>query len=182
MSDAELRITTPLTCEAVRNLHAGDRVLLTGPLYTGRDAAHRRLVDLLEVGEELPVELRGQLIYYCGPAPAAPGHAMGSAGPTTSYRMDPYTPRLHELGLAGSIGKGERGIEVREACRKLCAVYLVAIGGAGALLSRSVESARVVAYEDLGPEAIRLLQVRDFPAMVAYDCHGRSVFPGDEPL
>lgn len=182
MSEAEFRITTPLSCETVRNLHAGDRILLSGPLYTGRDAAHRRLVDLLEVGEKLPVELRGQLIYYCGPAPAAPGHAMGSAGPTTSYRMDAYAPRLHELGLAGSIGKGDRGVGVREACREFCAVYLVAIGGAGALLSRSVESARIVAYEDLGPEAIRLLQVRDFPATVAYDCHGGSVFPGDEPL
>ncbi len=182
MTQRELRITTPLTPEVAVSLRAGDRLLLSGPLYTGRDAAHRRLVDLLEAGETLPIELSGHLIYYCGPAPAPPGRPMGSAGPTTSYRMDAFAPRLHELGLRGTIGKGDRGLAVREACRQYGAVYLVAIGGAGALLAQRVEAAEVLCYEDLGPEAIRLLQVRDFPVVVAYDGHGGSVFPSDQPL
>ena len=182
MSEKEKAIQTPLREADVRELRAGDRVLISGPLYTARDAAHKRLFELLEAGQELPIELAGQIIYYCGPAPAPPGRPIGSAGPTTSYRMDPFTPRLHELGLRATIGKGDRGLAVREACRHHCGAYLVAVGGAGALLAQRVVSAHIVAYEDLGPEAIRLLKVEDFPAIVAYDCHGRSVFPGDPNL
>jgi fumarate hydratase subunit beta len=151
-------------------------------VYTARDAAHRRLVELLEAGQALPVDLRGQVIYYCGPAPTPPGHVIGSAGPTSSYRMDVFTPALHAAGLKATIGKGDRSLEVRQACRQYCAVYLVAVGGAGALLARSVVDAEIAAYEDLGPEALRRLEVVDFPALVAYDAHGGSVFPGDDPL
>lgn len=182
MGTPPIRLTTPLTDEALRGLHAGDPVLISGTLFTARDAAHRRLIELLDAGKELPVDLRGQAIYYCGPAPTPPGHAMGSAGPTSSYRMDVFTPALHAVGLKASVGKGDRGIEVRQACREHCAVYLVAVGGAGALLARAVVAAEVVAYDDLGPEALRRLEVVDFPATVAYDVHGGSVFPGDEPL
>jgi fumarate hydratase subunit beta len=182
MPTSPIRLTTPLTDDALRALHAGDAVLLCGTLYTARDAAHRRLIELLDAGMELPVELNGQAIYYCGPAPTPPGHAIGSAGPTSSYRMDVFTPALNAIGLRATIGKGDRGLEVRQACREHCAVYLVAVGGAGALLARSVVAAEVVAYEDLGPEALRRLEVVDFPATVAYDVHGGSVFPGDKPL
>lgn len=177
-----MRLHTPLGDDLVRQLHAGDPVLLCGTLYTARDAAHRRLIELLDAGQKLPVDLHGQAIYYCGPAPTPPGHAIGSAGPTSSYRMDVFTPALYAIGLKATIGKGDRSLEVRHACRRECAVYLVAVGGAGALLARSVVAAEVVAYEDLGPEALRRLEVVDFPAIVAYDAHGGSVFPGDPPL
>ena len=177
-----IHLTTPLTPAAVASLHAGDRVLITGPLYTARDSAHKRLMECLDRGEELPIPLQGQIIYYCGPTPARPGRPIGSCGPTTSGRMDAYAPRLHELGLAGSIGKGDRGETVRQASIDHSAVYLVATGGAGALLAERVRAVEVVAYEDLGPEAIRLLQVEDFPALVAYDTHGASAFPGDSAL
>lgn len=175
-------ITTPLADDVVRELQAGDRVTISGVVYTGRDAAHQRLMDLLAADRPLPIELAGQVIYYCGPAPTPPGRPIGSCGPTTSYRMDAFTPRLHELGLRGTIGKGDRSLAVREACQRHGAVYFAAIGGAGALLAQRVVDASVVAYEDLGPEAIRRLCVEDLPVIVAYDCHGGSVFPGDDPL
>ena len=139
-------------------------------------------MEALEGGEALPVDVEGGVIYYCGPAPAPPGKAIGSCGPTSSYRMDSYAARLHTLGLRGTIGKGERGEEVRRACVEHCAVYLVAIGGAGALLAQTVKAAEVVAYEDLGTEAVRRLVVEGFPALVAYDCFGGSVFAGDGGL
>ena len=178
----ETRLHTPLDDEAVRALRAGERVLISGELLTARDAAHKRLMDLLEAGQGLPVDVAGQVIYYCGPAPAPPGRAIGAAGPTTSYRMDEFTPRLHAAGLKATIGKGERGGAVRQACREHCAVYLVAIGGAGALLAQRIVATETVAYDDLGPEAIRRLVVEDFPCIVAYDCHGGSVFPQDNPV
>lgn len=176
------RLQTPIADDELTALAAGDEVYISGTIYTGRDAAHARLIETLDAGEDLPMEIEGQVIYYCGPAPAPPGAALGSAGPTTSYRMDPFAPRLYELGLAATIGKGDRGVEVREACRDFGRVYLVAVGGAGALLSQRVTSAEIVAYPELGPEAIRRLEVEEFPAIVAYDAHGDSVFPNDEPI
>ena len=181
MSDP-IAVQTPLTEQAVLKLRAGDEVRITGTLYTGRDAAHKRLQDAIERGEDLPMPLAGSIIYYCGPAPAPPGKAFGSAGPTTSYRMDAFAPQLHALGLRATVGKGDRSLEVRRACVQHRAVYLVATGGAGALLADRVKAARVIAYDDLGPEAIHELQVEDFPAIVAYDATGGSVFPGDAPL
>lgn len=177
-----IRLHTPLQPADVAGLRAGDSVLLSGVLYTARDAAHKRLMQLLDSGEALPFDLAGQVIYYCGPAPAPPGHAIGSAGPTSSYRMDPYATRLHALGLAATIGKGDRSASVRQACRDHGAAYLVAVGGAGALLAQRVTSASVIAYEELGPEAIRRLEVVDFPVLVAYDACGGSIFPSDQPL
>ena len=165
-------LETPLTDEAVRGLRAGEDVLLSGVIYTARDAAHQRLMQALDEGVELPLELRGQAIYYCGPAPTPPGR-------TSSYRMDPYTPRLCSLGLKATIGKGDRAVEVREACREYGCVYFVAVGGAGALLADCVTEAEVVAYEELGPEALRRLVVKELPLRVAYDCAGGSAFPGD---
>ncbi len=178
----ETRIETPLTADAVRALRAGDSVLLSGVIYTARDAAHQRIVAALETGQDLPFDLAGQAIYYCGPAPTPPGRAIGSAGPTSSYRMDPYAPLLHGRGLRASIGKGDRAVAVRQACLDHGSVYLVAVGGAGALLADCVTDAEVVAYPELGPEAVRRLVVRDLPLIVAYDAHGGSVFPGDDPL
>lgn len=177
-----IALTTPLTEEAVRSLRAGEEVLLSGVVHTARDAAHQRLVQALDAGAPLPLELAGAAIYYCGPAPTPPGRAIGSAGPTSSYRMDPYTPRLYALGLKATIGKGDRAPEVRQACREHGSVYLVAVGGAGALLADCVTAAEVIAYEELGPEALRRLVVRDLPLIVAYDSHGGSAFPGDSPL
>jgi len=175
-------LALPLSKEDVKSLSAGDGVSLTGPLYTARDAAHKRLVAALEAGQELPVDLAGQAIYYCGPTPAPPGRPIGAAGPTTSSRMDPYAPQLYAAGVRATIGKGERAPEVRMACREYGCLYMVAVGGAGALLGQCVTSARVVAYEDLGAEAIRELHVEEFPVIVAYDAYGGSVFPGDEVL
>jgi fumarate hydratase subunit beta len=157
-------------------LKAGDKVLITGVIYTGRDAAHKRLFDLLQEGKPLPVDLKGQIIYYVGPAPAKPGQAIGSAGPTTSGRMDAYSPRLMEIGLKGMIGKGMRKKEVVEAMKKYKAVYLAATGGAGALLAKAVKKAEIVAYEDLGPEAINRLEVVDFPAIVVNDTKGNDLY------
>ncbi|MCX5916839.1 MAG: Fe-S-containing hydro-lyase, partial [Deltaproteobacteria bacterium] len=154
-----IRLKTPLTDGDVEKLKAGDKVLITGVIYTGRDAAHKRLTDLLKEGKPLPFDIKGQIIYYVGPAPAKPGHAIGSAGPTTSGRMDAYSPKLMEIGLKGMIGKGMRKKEVIEAMKKYKAVYLAATGGAGALLAKSVKKAQIVAYEDLGPEAINRLEV-----------------------
>lgn len=175
MSQA-IRLKTPLTEAAVEKLRAGDKVLITGVIYTGRDAAHKRLFDLLKEGKPLPVDLKGQVIYYVGPAPAKPGHPIGSAGPTTSGRMDAYSPKLMEMGLKGMIGKGMRKKEVIEAMKKYKAVYFAATGGAGALLAKAVKKAQVVAYEDLGPEAINRLEVEDFPVIVVNDTKGNDLY------
>ena len=171
-----IRLKTPLKDADVEKLKAGDKVLITGVIYTGRDSAHKRLFDLLREGKPLPVDLKGQIIYYVGPAPAKPGHAIGSAGPTTSGRMDAYSPKLMEIGLKGMIGKGMRKKEVIEAMKKYKAVYLAATGGAGALLAKSVKKAQIVAYEDLGPEAINRLEVVDFPAIVVNDTKGNDLY------
>ncbi len=169
-------ISIPLDDDVVNTLHAGDELLLTGVLYVGRDAAHKRLIATLEAGGRLPVDLRGQVIYFMGPTPARPGKIVGSAGPTSSYRMDAYSPRLMAAGLKGMIGKGMRSREVREAMKHYKAVYLGAIGGAGALISRSIRRADVVAYEDLGAEALRRLEVQDFPVTVIDDIHGGDLY------
>jgi len=162
MTDA-IRLMPPLSDEEVEGLRAGDRVLISGVIYTGRDAAHKRLIDLIQSGEILPIDIRGQIIYYVGPSPAKPGMAVGAAGPTTSYRMDAYAPELIRLGLKGMIGKGARNQSVRDAMVKYKAVYFAAIGGAGALMAQAIKKADIVAYEDLGPEAIRRLEVEEFP-------------------
>lgn len=175
MSDI-IRITTPLTDCDVESLHVGDRVLLNGVIYTGRDAAHKRLYELLMAGKPLPVDLRGQVIYYVGPSPAKPGHVIGSAGPTTSGRMDAYAPLLIEHGLKGMVGKGIRNQAVKDAMIRYKAVYLGATGGAAALISRSIVKCEVVAYGDLGPEAIHRLEVRDFPVIVINDCFGGDLY------
>ena len=171
-----IRVHTPLTPEEARKLKSGDSVLLSGVVYTARDAAHKRLVDALDRGEKLPFDLKGALVYYVGPSPAPPGRPIGAAGPTTSYRMDSYAPRLHALGLKGSIGKGKRNDAVKASLKEYRAVYLGATGGAGALLSQRITDAKVIAYEDLGPEAIRELTVRDFPVLVINDCHGGELY------
>jgi len=170
------RITTPLTDEVVEDLRIGDKVLITGIIYTGRDAAHKRLVELIDRGEELPIDIRGQIIYYVGPSPAKPGKPIGSAGPTTSGRMDPYAPKLLERGLKGMIGKGMRSQAVKDAMVKHKAVYLGATGGAAALIAKAIKKAEVVAYEDLGPEAIMRLEVEDFPVVVINDVHGGDLY------
>lgn len=169
-------LTTPLTNEVIEELRAGDDVQITGTIYVGRDAAHARLIAALDAGEELPFEPRGQVIYYMGPSPARPGRPIGSAGPTTSYRMDPYTPRLLERGLKGLIGKGNRGLAVRAALQQYRAVYFAATGGAAALIADSVEEAEVIAYEDLGAEALRKLRVEGFPAIVVNDAYGGDAY------
>lgn len=170
------RISAPLTDELVENLKIGDSVLISGVLYTGRDSAHKRLIEALERGDDLPVDFKGQIIYYAGPAPAKPGKPIGSVGPTTSYRMDPFAPKLIAIGLKGMIGKGNRSQEVIEAIKKYKAVYFGAIGGAAALMAKAVKKAEIVAYEDLGPEAIRRLEVEDFPAVVVNDCQGGDLY------
>jgi len=175
MKDA-IRIQTPLTDEVVEKLKAGDKVLINGVIYTGRDAAHKRLVELVNKGETLPFEISGQIIYYVGPTPPKPGYTIGSAGPTTSYRMDAFAPLLIAKGLKGMIGKGSRGKEVIEAMKKHKAVYFGATGGAGALLSKRIKKAEIVAYEDLGPEAVRRLEVEDFPAIVINDIRGHDLY------
>jgi fumarate hydratase subunit beta len=171
-----IRLTTPLSDADVVRLKAGNRVWLTGTLLTGRDAAHKRLCDLLDEGKPLPIDLTGQVIYYVGPTPPRPGMVIGSAGPTTGGRMDKYAPRLMALGLKGMIGKGHRSQAVRDAmCRYRC-VYFGAVGGAGALLSKFIKAAEVVLYEDLGTEAIRRLVVEDFPVIVVDDAHGHDLY------
>ncbi len=171
------KITVPFTEEQALSLHAGDSVLITGVIYTARDAAHKRLVALLDAGEPLPCDLKDQIIYYVGPTPAKPGGIIGSAGPTTSYRMDAYAPRLmDEVGLRGMIGKGLRSAEVIDAIRRNKGVYLAAIGGAGALLASTVTACEVIAYSDLDSEAIHRLEVVDFPAVVVLDCHGGNLY------
>jgi fumarate hydratase subunit beta len=171
-----LRLKTPLNDEDVEKLKIGDRVLINGIIYTGRDAAHKRLFDLLKEGKALPFDMKGQIIYYVGPTPAKPGQVLGSAGPTTSYRMDAYSPALLEKGLKGMIGKGMRSEAVKEAMKKFKAVYFAATGGAGALLAKRVKKAEVVAYEDLGPEAIRKLEVEDLPVIVVNDVRGGDLY------
>jgi fumarate hydratase subunit beta len=171
-----IRLKPPLKDEDVERLRIGDRVLIHGVIYTGRDAAHKRLIDLLEKGKTLPFDVKGQIIYYVGPTPAKPGRAFGSAGPTTSYRMDAYAPTLIERGLKGMIGKGMRSEAVKEAMRKYKAVYFAGTGGAGALLGQRVKKAEIVAYEDLGPEAIRRLEVEDLPVIVINDSRGNDLY------
>ena len=175
MAEAK-KITTPLSDEVVEGLRIGDKLLITGVIYTGRDAAHKRLVELIEKGEELPFDIKGQIMYYVGPTPAKPGKAVGSAGPTTSGRMDAYSPRLIALGLKGMIGKGMRSQEVKDAMTKHKAVYLGATGGAGALLSKSIKKSEVIAYDDLGPEAIRRYEVENFPVTVVNDIYGGDLY------
>ena len=169
-----INIKLPLTKEIIQKLKAGDDLLLTGVVYTARDAAHKRLIEAMRRKEKLPVDLKGKIIYYCGPTPARPGIAIGSCGPTTSKRMDAFTPALLSKGLFGMIGKGRRSADVRASIRKNKAVYFVAIGGAGAYLAKKVKRARAIAYKDLGPEAIYELYVEDFPVIVAIDSRGRS--------
>ena len=171
-----IRISPPLSDEDIMKLKIGDRVLITGKILTGRDSAHKRLFELLQKGEKLPVDIKGQIIYYVGPAPAKPGQVIGSAGPTTSYRMDPYAPLLMEHGLKGMIGKGVRSQTVRDAMKQYKAIYLAATGGAGALIANNIKAARIIAYEDLGPEAIRELEVADFPVVVANDAFGDDLY------
>ncbi|MBI5562706.1 MAG: Fe-S-containing hydro-lyase [Deltaproteobacteria bacterium] len=171
-----IKITPPIVDADVMRLKAGDKVLITGVIYTARDAAHKRLVELLDRGGKLPFDVKGQLIYYVGPTPAKPGQVIGSAGPTTSGRMDAYTPRLLALGLKGMIGKGARNKDVLDAMKRHKAVYFAAVGGAAALIARSIKKAEIIAYEDLGPEAIRRLEVVDFPAIVVNDAVGGDLF------
>ncbi|MEW6228388.1 MAG: Fe-S-containing hydro-lyase [Bacillota bacterium] len=171
-----IEVATPLTDEVIAGLKAGDNVSITGVIYTARDAAHKRLVALIKEGQELPMDVRGQIIYYVGPTPAPPGRPISSAGPTTSGRMDPYAPILMEQGLKAMIGKGSRSQPVKDAMVRYKAVYLAAIGGAGALLARSVKASELVAYEDLGPEAIRRLTVEGFPAVVVNDIYGNDLY------
>lgn len=173
----ELRLTVEdLTPEGVKSLEAGDRVLLSGKVYTARDAAHKRLMALLDDGKELPFPLEGSVIYYAGPTPAQQGMPVGSCGPTTSGRMDPYTPRLLDLGLRGMIGKGQRAQPVVDAIVRNGAVYFAAVGGAGALIARRVTASRVIAFEDLGCESIKEMTVKDFPLTVAIDARGRDLY------
>ncbi|HEY5466715.1 MAG TPA: Fe-S-containing hydro-lyase [Clostridia bacterium] len=169
-------LTLPLDQAAAGELRAGDLLLLTGEMYTARDAAHKRLIELIERGEPLPVDLAGQVIYYCGPCPAPPGRPIGSAGPTTSGRMDRYAPRLIALGLRGMIGKGQRSPEVIEAMKTHTAVYFGATGGAGALLAGHIVSSEVVAFEDLGTEALRRIRVEQFPVTVVIDSQGNDLY------
>jgi len=172
----EIRITTPLSNDVVRKLRSGDKVLVNGVIYTGRDAAHKRLVDLIEKGDVLPFDVKGQIVYFVGPTPARPGRPVGSAGPTTSYRMDAYSPKLIKKGLKGMIGKGARSQEVIEAMVKYKCVYMAAVGGAGALISKCIRSSEIIAYEDLGPEAIRKMEVEDLPVIVVNDTLGNDLY------
>lgn len=175
-ADGVKEVRTPLSDADVESLRAGDRVRISGVVYTARDAAHGRLMALIERGERLPIDVRGQIIYYTGPSPARPGAVVGSIGPTTASRMDRFTPALLRLGLKGTIGKGYRSQTVKDALREHRAVYLGAIGGAGAVLAEFVKTLEVVAYADLGTEAIRRLEVEGFPAIVINDCHGGDLY------
>lgn len=172
----EKHIQAPITKEAAKTLKAGDYVYITGTIYTARDAAHKRMWETLERGEELPFDIKGNMIYYMGPSPARDGRPIGSAGPTTASRMDKYTPQLLDLGMGAMIGKGKRSKEVLEAVKRNSSVYFAAVGGAGAILSQRILSSEVIAYEDLGPEAIRKLEVKDFPVIVVADCEGGNLY------
>jgi fumarate hydratase subunit beta len=169
-------VELPLSDGVVETLHAGDELLLTGVMYVGRDAAHKRMIEALQAGKPLPMDLKGQVIYFMGPTPAKPGKAIGSAGPTSSYRMDAYSPKLIAEGLQGMIGKGMRSGEVKEAMKRYKAVYFGAIGGAGALISSCIRKAEVIAYEDLGAEALRRIEVQDFPVTVINDIYGGDLY------
>lgn len=171
-----ISVVTPLKEKDLKNLRAGDEVLISGLIYTARDEAHQRFVEALKRKEKLPVELEGNIIFYAGPTPAKAGKVVGSIGPTTSGRLDVYTPLLLELGLKGMIGKGKRSLKVKEAIEKYGAVYFIAIGGAAAFLSQFVKKAEVVAYEDLGPEAVYKLEVENFPVIVGIDLQGNDVY------
>ena len=172
----EVKLNTPLKDEDMAALEAGDVVYLSGTIYTARDAAHKKIAQALDRGEEPPFKLQGAVIYYVGPTPAPQGRPIGSAGPTTSYRMDTFAPRLHSLGLKATIGKGKRSTEVKKALKDYAAVYFGATGGAGALLSQCIKKSEVIAYEDLGPEAVRALEVEDFPLLVVNDAHGGELY------
>ena len=174
--DSTRKLQPPLTEADVRLLKAGDEVLISGVIYTARDMAHKRLCEAIETGGDLPFQLEGAIIYFVGPSPAPAGKVIGAAGPTTSSRMDAFSPKLLANGLKAMLGKGYRGEQVRDALKKNTAVHLSTIGGAGALLSKHIAAAEIIAYEDLGTEAVRKLQVVDFPAVVAYDCFGNSVY------
>ena len=171
-----VKLTTPLTDQDVLQLEIGDTVIVSGVIYTARDAAHKRLVDMLARGEKLPMDIEGQIIYYVGPSPARPGRVIGAAGPTTSYRMDSYAPTLIRLGLKAMIGKGKRSAEVVAAMQEHKAVYLGATGGAGALISQRIKAAEVIAFPELGPEAVHRLEVENFPTMVINDCQGHDLY------
>ncbi len=171
-----MNITTPLTKEKIINLKAGDSVTITGTIYTARDAAHKRMCEALSRGDKLPFDVEGQVIYYVGPCPARPGEVIGSCGPTTSYRMDAYAPELISLGLSGMIGKGMRSDEVKKACVEKGSVYFGAIGGAGALLASHVKKSEIIAYDDLGAEAVRALTVENFPVTVIIDAKGNDLY------
>jgi fumarate hydratase subunit beta len=171
-----VKLTPPLTDADVQQLDIGDTVIVSGVIYTARDAAHKRLVDMLARGEPLPMDIRGQIIYYVGPSPARPGRVIGAAGPTTSYRMDSYAPTLIKLGLKAMIGKGKRSAEVIAALQEHKAVYLGATGGAGALISQRIKRAEVIAFPELGPEAVHRLEVEDFPTIVINDCQGGDLY------
>lgn len=172
----EIRLNTPLTKEKLSELRAGDSILLSGVIYSARDAAHKRLIELLNEGKELPLNIKDETIYYVGPSPAKPGHVIGSAGPTTSYRMDAYAPRLLDLGLKGMIGKGARNEDVIGSIKKNGAVYFGAIGGAAALIAKSITKSEIIAYEDLGAEAIRRMEVKDMPLVVIIDSKGNNLY------
>jgi fumarate hydratase subunit beta len=176
MNTQPIHLHPPLTVDDVASLHAGDQVRIDGTIYVARDAAHKRMVEALAAGEGLPFDPEGQVIYYMGPSPARPGRPIGAAGPTTSYRMDPYTEPMIRAGVRAVMGKGARGPEVKRALRAYGAIYLVAVGGAGALLAGTVRRAEVIAYPDLGPEAVRLLEVEGFPAIVGYDTYGEDIY------
>ena len=171
-----IKVTAPMTHEQARSLKSGDSVLLSGVIYTARDAAHKRLCELVEQGKELPLDVKDSIIYFVGPTPAKPGQVIGSAGPTTSYRMDAYSPTMIEQGQTGMIGKGKRSPEVIAAMKKHGAVYFGAIGGCGALLAKCIKKAEVIAYDDLGAEAIRRLEVEDFPVIVIIDSEGNNLY------
>ncbi len=175
-----IRIETPLTIEKVKELKAGDEVLITGTMYTSRDAGHMRMMDQLDQGQELPFDIKDSIIYYVGPSPAKEGQVIGSAGPTTSYRMDGFTPRLLDIGLKGMVGKGARSKEVIESMKKNGAVYFGAVGGAAALLANCIKKSQVIAYDDLGPEALRQLYVEDFPVIVVIDSFGHNIYESEK--
>lgn len=171
-----IKLHPPLTDAVIEQLKAGDRVVISGVIYTGRDMAHKYMIDGRRKGENLPFDVKGQILYYTGPTPAAPGKPIGAAGPTTSYRMDAYAPMLLESGLKGMIGKGPRGQDVKDAMAKYKAVYFAAIGGAGALISKTIRKAEVIAYPELGAEAVMRLEVENFPAIVVNDVHGGDLY------
>lgn len=172
----DININTPLTEDITKKLHAGDFVFITGTIYTARDAAHKRMYEAIKNGENLPVDMENNIIYYMGPSPAREGRVIGSAGPTTASRMDKYAPQLLDMGLKGMIGKGKRSKEVIDAIKRNNAIYFASIGGAGALLSKSIKKSTVIAYDDLGTEAIRKLEVENFPAIVVIDCDGNNLY------